>query len=382
MYVDKLNNINKQIMRKIIGLIVGFCFFNIVIYAQNITMDLGGQNHCGVYKTKPVKEFTKVLWKTKLDGYGGENIILKDDLIYTNGGKGYRSDTSRKGFIFAIDAQLGSIIWKDSINRYVSTSTLKDSILYIGSDDIDSKIRALNRFNGKLLWQFPLVKNACWPPALNKDKAFFGDHNGDWYVVNNLTGKELYKKNINAGICCVPSIVDGIVYYMDLKGALHSFNADNYSDSIIYETGAGLNNPPVIVDNVAYIVNGAGFLYAVDLKTKQLIWTNKIDDTMYRSPSVSDNVLTVITSHQHIYAFDKFTGKVLWVSDKTGLGYTNTAIAENIVYVGSADNYLYALDLLTGKEIWKFGAESPVNTPLINNGTVYFTSGNYIYAIQ
>jgi eukaryotic-like serine/threonine-protein kinase len=369
-------------MRKIIDFILGLSFLCLGINAQNITMDLGGQTHCGVYKTKPLKEFTKVVWKTKLDGYGGENFILKDNVIYVNAGKGFRSDTSRRGFIYAIDAHLGTIIWKDSINRYVSTSTMKDSILYIGSDDIDSKIRALSRRNGKLLWQFPLIKNACWPPALNKDKAFFGDHNGDWYVVNNLTGKELYKKNINAGICCVPSLVESTVYYMDLKGALHSFNADNYSDSIIYETGSGLNNPPVIVGNIAYIVNGAGFIYAVDLKTKRLIWTYKIDDSMYRSPSVSNKVLTVITSHQHIYAFDKKDGKVLWISDKTGLGYTNTSIAENIVYVGCANKCLYALDLMTGKEIWKFEAESPVNTPLVYNGTVYFTSGRYIYAIQ
>lgn len=345
-------------------------------------MDLGGQNHCGVYKTIPVKEFTRVVWKTKLDGFGGENLIIKDNVIYANGAKGYRSETSHRGFVFAIDARSGNIIWKDSLNRYVSTSTLRDSILYIGSDDVDSKIRALNRFNGELMWQFPLVKHACWPPALNKDKAFFGDHNGDWYVVNNLTGKELYRKNINAEICCVPSVVNNMVYYMDLKGALHSFDAEYYSDSIIYETGAGLNNPPVIVENIAYVVNTAGFIHAIDLRTKQLVWKYKIDDSMFRSPAVTDKVLTVITSHQHIYAFDKFTGKVLWVSDKTGLGYTNTAVAGNIVYVGSADNYLYALDLFTGKEIWKFGAGGPINTPLIDNGKVYFTSGNYIYAIQ
>ena len=116
---------------------------------------------------------------------------------------------------------------------------MKDSMLYYGSDDLDSKIRALNRFNGKMIWQFPLNRNACWPPALSKDKAFFGDHNGDWYVVNNLTGKELFKKNIKAAICCVPSVVDDVVYFMDLRGALHAFNADNYADSIIFETSAG-----------------------------------------------------------------------------------------------------------------------------------------------
>jgi hypothetical protein len=63
-------------MKKIMEFILGLSFLSIGINAQDITMDLGGQNHCGVFKTKPLKEFTKVVWKTKLDGYGGENIIL------------------------------------------------------------------------------------------------------------------------------------------------------------------------------------------------------------------------------------------------------------------------------------------------------------------
>lgn len=350
--------------------------------AQIITMDLGGLNHPGVYKTKPLEKFSKVKWKINLGAYGGENMIMKDNVIYANGGKGIRSDPARRGFFFAIDARSGSIIWQDSVNRYVSTPTMKDSILYYGSDDLDCKIRALNKFNGKIVWRFPLTRNACWPPALSNDKAFFGDHNGNWYVLNSATGKELFKKNINAAICCVPSVVGDIVYFMDLNGALHAFNANSYADSIVYETAAGLNNPPVIVDNIAYIVNRQGFLYAVDLKTKQLIWTYKIDDSMFRCPAVSDKVLTVITSNQQIYAFDKFTGKVLWNTDKMGLGYTNTTIVEDIVYVGCADTYLYAFDLYTGEELWKFKADVAVNTPLVNDGVVYFISGNYLYALE
>lgn len=58
------------------------------INAQEITMDLGGQNHPGVYNTAPLRTFTKVKWKTRLDGNGGENFIIKNNILYVNGGKG------------------------------------------------------------------------------------------------------------------------------------------------------------------------------------------------------------------------------------------------------------------------------------------------------
>jgi len=352
-----------------------------IVKGQEITMDLGGLNHSGVYNTKPLKSFNKIKWKTNL-GVNGGNLILKDNIIYIHGAKGNHGDSIRQGYYFAINSKTGGIIWKDSINRFISSPTMKDNRLYFGSDDRDSKIRSINRDNGKLLWEFPLEKHSCWPPALYKEKAFFGDHNGNWYVLNNETGQLLFKKNINAGICCVPTVVDSLVFYMDLKGAFHSFNTTNYLDTIIYQTTSGVNNPPVIVDNVAYIVNGAGNMYAIDLKSNKVNWTIKIDDSMLRSPAVSDSVLTVITSHQHIYTIDRFTGNILWKIDKTGLGYTNPSIAGDIVYVSCADNNLYAFDLKTGDELWRFNAEGALSTPLIDNGILYFSCKNYLYAIE
>ncbi|HEX2937223.1 MAG TPA: PQQ-binding-like beta-propeller repeat protein [Bacteroidales bacterium] len=138
----------------------------------------------------------------------------------------------------------------------------------------------------------------------------------------------------------------------------------------------------MIVGDIAYIVNKNGEIAAINIKSKELLWSFKTDDTMFRCPAVSKDVATVITTHGHIYGLDTNNGKVLWSSYKEGLGYTNTIIAHDMVYVGCADNYLYAFNLKTGKEFWKFKSDSPVNTPLVNDGIIYFTSGNYLYSIQ
>lgn len=350
--------------------------------AQDITMDLGSLNHQGVYDTKPLKKFTKINWKTELNGIGKANLILKDSILYVSSMIGTYKDISRLSFVYAINSINGDIIWQDSLNENVSAPILKDSLLYYGSDEKAGKMRALRKNDGKLIWEFPLDIASCWPPAVVDDKAFFGDHHGNWYVLNNITGEQLYKQNVKAGICCVPSVVGSMIYYMDLRGALHLFNSDTFADSIIYKIDQGTNNSPVIVDNVAYILNKTGVIHAIDIKSKKQLWSFKIDDTMFRSPAISNDVATIITTHGHIYALNINNGRVLWSDYKDGLGYTNTIIVKDIVYVGCADNYLYAFDLNSGKELWKFKSESPVNTPLVNNGIVYFTSGTYLYSIQ
>jgi len=363
-------------------IITGLVFYSAFLKAQYITMDLGGQNHQGVYNTKPLKEFSKLNWKIELRGSGKANLILKDSVLYVSSMIGTYKDTSRSGFAYAINCKNGNIIWQDTFNKSISAPILKDSILYYGSDDKNTYMRALNKNDGKLIWKFPIDIASCWPPAVYGDKAFFGDHYGNWYVVNNIIGEQLYKENIKAGIYCVPSVVNDMVYYIDLRGALHEFNANTYVDSIIYKIDQGTNNSPVIVDNMAYIINKTGIIYAIDIDSKKLLWSFKTDDTMFRSPSVSEDVATFITTNGHIYALDINNGKVLWTSIKEGLGYTNTTIAQNIVYVGCADNYLYAYDLKTGTELWEFESGSPVNTPLVDNGIIYFTSGDYLYSIQ
>lgn len=214
-------------------------------------MDLGGQNHQGVYATKPLKEFTKTNWKTELRGEGKANLILKDSVLYLSSMIGTYQDAARSGYIYAINSINGDIIWQDTINQSISAPILKDSILYYGSDEKRGKMRAINKKEGKLIWEFPLDIASCWPPAVVDDKAFFGDHYGNWFVVNNTSGKQLHKQNVKAGICCVPSVVDTMVYYIDLSGALHAFNANNFADSVIYKIERGANNSPVVVDGIA-----------------------------------------------------------------------------------------------------------------------------------
>ena len=368
-------------MKQIISITISLLFLQIgIVKAQEITMSLGGPTHSGVYNTKPIKKFTGVKWKTELEANGGENFIIKDNILYVNACRGTYSE--RKGYFYAIDAITGKLNWKDSIDRFVSSPTMKDSILYYGSDDKDCKIRALNNKNGKLVWELKLDRNSCWPPALYNDKAYFGDHGGNWFVVNNITGFVIYKQKFDSGICNSSSILDSIIYFSDESGKLHAINGNTNIEIWTFNSGSKSLNAPSIVNGVAYLITESGTLYAINIKNGSLLWSYKTDDSMYRGPAVSDGIATLITTNGHIYAFNIKDGSVLWETKKAGLGYTNTAIAGNIVYVGCADNHLYAFDLKTGKEIWNFKCDSPVNTPLIDNCIVYFTCGKYLYALE
>lgn len=352
------------------------------VNAQHIVMDLGGPSHSGVFNTRPLRNYSKILWKTDLKSYGYMNCIIDDGILYVSG-LSYNSDLNKIiGHLFAIRSGDGSIKWQNTIDQNISSPVLKDSVLFYGSDDKNGKQYAVDVNTGHVLWDFSTALASCWPPAIVGDYNYFGSHGNMFYVVNNTTGDLVLDRIVEGGICCCPSVVGDVIYFTDLRGKLRAYSTKENKDIWVFESGEGSNNPPAIVNGVAYMINKGGTLYAIDTKTGKLKWSYKTDDSMFRSPAINDTIATVITTNGHLYAFDTTDGTVLWETRKPGLGYTNTAICDDIVYVGCADRHLYAFKLKTGQELWNVETDAPVNTPLIDNGVVYFTSGNYLYAIK
>ena len=120
----------------------------------------------------------------------------------------------------------------------LSSPVIKDSMLYYGSDSGNGKQIAVNIKNGKVIWEYQLDYSSCWPPAIVGNRNYFGDHGGNWIVVENKTGTQLFTTQVNAGICNVASVLDSIVYFSDLTGKLHAFNSKTNKDIWVYDSGS------------------------------------------------------------------------------------------------------------------------------------------------
>jgi outer membrane protein assembly factor BamB len=374
-------------MKSITILLLLTVFIPKELNAQKVITDLGGPSHIGFYKTQPVKTLDTVLWKTMLDGWTQQNCITKGNVLYVSANKYNGAKKTFTGFIYAVNVLDGSVIWKDSVDQNISSPTMKDSILYYGSDSRVAKQFAFNGNTGKMIWSININGTSCYPPAIIGNSIFFGTHGNRWDEVDNRTGELINEAVCDTDICCSASVKDDMVFYVEW-GKLHAYNSKTKVDKWVFKYMGKAFSAPAIVDNVAYFVSEEGTIYAIDANTGQLIWKYKTDDSMYRSPSVDsvNGIVTVITTNGHIYAFNIRDGTVIWDIVKKGKNnwpiYTHTAIADNIVYVGCADGFIYALELKTGKEIWKYETGMPVGTPLVDNGKVFFTSGPNVYCIK
>jgi len=99
-------------------------------------------------------------------------------------------------------------------------------------------------------------------------------------------------------------------------------------------------------------------------------------------PAVRDGVVYSNTQQSHLFALDAETGEVIWDFERSGQVYSKPAIAGEVLYFGSGDHFLYALDPKTGAEKWKFEAQAMVCNAVVQDGRVFFGSGNALYVLE
>ena len=359
-----------------------------ISFGQDKAVMPAGSKHSSNFGSDAIKEFHKVKWKFQMPYKGTAPTICQDKVFVGCYGADANSK-SWQGFQYALDKFTGKIIWQKQINEQLSSPAIYKGIAFYGSKK--NRVIALDIQDGNQIWSYDDLKGpVCSPPVPVDNKLFFGNHGKEWCVLDYRDGRLIKKLDLNSGMCCYPSYEKDKIYFVEWDGKIHAFDATTLNDSVLYQFDRGNDTAPNMNDEVAptlykgqgFLANAQGILYAIDIESGKLIWTFKADSQVWDTPSIKNDICVFVSDKSHIYAVDTKTGNLKWEAIKKGKVYTTPAIAENLVYIACGDNTLYVLELETGKEIWKFASEGAVSSPWIDDKVIYFSSGNYTYAIE
>jgi outer membrane protein assembly factor BamB len=143
-----------------------------------------------------------------------------------------------------------------------------------------------------------------------------------------------------------------------------------------------------VVNGVMYILFYSD-MYALDARNGQQIW---------HVPNPTPHAyfwFVVDSGHVYLYSLDS-TFSALNAADGSTLWHNTTfktengslgSVSDGTLYVpNNSSNELVALDSVTGQVRWDApmpqGSSSQFQAPLVNNGVVYFASGNLLYALN
>ncbi len=163
-----------------------------------------------------------------------------------------------------------------------------------------------------------------------------------------------------------------------------------------FKTFGHVVSSPVAANGMVYIGSDDHFVYAIDALKGTAAWKFGTDAAVRSTPAVAGGSVFVLSLDGNLYALDARSGKLQWkfatggesrmsapglyemqpalevMPDVWDFFLSSPAVDNGTVYFGSGDHHVYAVDALTGRLRWKFLAGDVVHSsPAIADGTLY-----------
>jgi len=243
------------------------------------------------------------------------------------------------GFLYAIDANKGKLIWKIKTDGPIhNTPVIDNGIIYFGS--FDGNVYAVDIAKRSITWKFKTVGHTYFPK---------GEVQGNPSIMNNAV---------------IIGARDYNVYALDKEKGFAHWNkaftrgwvlSNMYKDSVLYLAGADER-----------------LLAAIDGKTMKENWKRNMELLMFGRPAFTKNMLYMGTTIGKLHGIDINTGQDKWVFTTDGYKQNhNKYFKEDDSYrddifsiITTNEQFLDAQTVLGGI----------FSTPLVHLGNIFFTS--------
>jgi hypothetical protein len=116
---------------------------------------------------------------------------------------------SRDGHVYAVDAETGSLAWRDN------------GVVYAGSSD-GLFAQALDADSGEELWRTPTEFRVFASPALSGGTVLVADHAGVLFALDRRTGAERWRFRAGQAIQSSPVVAKGVIYFGSDDGFVYA----------------------------------------------------------------------------------------------------------------------------------------------------------------
>lgn len=159
---------------------------------------------------------------------------------------------------------------------------------------------------------------------------------------------------------------------------------DEVTYRTVFEAEGVVSNSPAIVDDMLYVA-ADNHLHAVDLTTEKLEWQKEVTASPGAHPAVADDRVFAGTK-DGIVAAALEDGEILWRED-IGISSISPVLSSDSI-IGTQNLFLHRFSIEDGGEITLHdmrdhqGGRPYTDVPATNDGSVYFASGDTLYAVD
>lgn len=342
------------------------------------------------------------VWRTTIKGYRHEGItmapLVYDSTVYVSTIPGTPEafyNGGQRGFIFALDASTGKILW------YFDTTV----------DNLWNNAR-INSGGG--LWHVPSVDDdgqlyvgignaAPYPgtPDFPNATSRLGDNNYansllkidpdsasiDWYI--NVKPHDLFDLDNQLTPVLASVNLNGtdtnVVFTSGKHGIVVAANAETGEELWRTPVGKHQNDDLQEIPEGEQVEVFPGTLGGVETSLAYadgVVFAPIVNlRTVYSAGELIASELDMFSGTGELVALEAATGKILWDVEIQTPAYAAATVVNDLVFTGGLDGVIRAFKTSDGSEVWSWQAPAGVNAPLAVSGDFLYVPAGGPFAI-
>jgi len=266
-------------------------------------------------ESKGIEAFERNLfrrrWFLPIKNGASSQTLLENGTLYFGGGD---------GFVYALDAELGTELWKyeTRVPVYARPTVYGDRVYINSSDDV---IYSLDRESGKWAWHykrggsFITTVRGNSAPAVDEKFLYAGFSDGYVVALNAKDGNLAWEQKIHKGskftdVDAMPVIDGNTLYVPSYDGELYAL--DKRNGKVIWHVDTGGSRRVIVDDQSIYLASSLGKIVALNKTSGRVQWQFELDNGTPTSLVSHDNYLAFGSSQQYFYAIHKGDGTLAY----------------------------------------------------------------------
>lgn len=247
------------------------------------------------------------------------HLTADEELLYAQ---------SRTGILTAFDAETGERLW----SRLLGTPEAPSFPVSTNSDQLllatGMNLFALDKFNGKLLWQLNLPTHPSTAPEVNDVQVYIGSLDGSAWAFDLANIRNLFQDRL------LPDFSNATVAWR-------------------HRVDGPITSPPVAAGPRVNFASEDGSLYSVDLNDGDVHFQFETDGPIIAPIGRSQDALFIASDDVRFFCINQLDGKLRW-THVTGLPIRKQPqIVGQQVFIAPERGGMTALTTAEGRVMWK-----------------------------
>lgn len=322
---------------------------------------LNGYYQKGVYGA----DLTKLLWRGDLKARSYSSPVATES---------YVAVAALDNNLYFFDLETGERINIYKFDAPLSRSPLiSNKIIYAASGHEEDFIAGINLITGKSIFREPMAD--VHSPIIGDEKHLYvGDYSGKFVCMDKFAGKVFWDFRAGDAILNAPAVHEGRVFFGSLDQKMYGLDLEDGSLLWSHDVGGAINSAPA-VDSLVYFGSYDYNVYALRASDGEMIWQFPTEGHVLSSAVIDDSNVYIGSNDRNLYCLSKLNGELQWKFKANGIINSTPLVLEDVVVFGSGGGSLYILDKFSGTELYSYKTGHQIkSTPIYYDNKIFISS--------